>query len=144
MLKLNRELLEAIEAHGAAAYPNEGCGLLLGEAIQEQNIVTALLPLENRWPVAAEKPVRFLIEPADMVRAELQAAQAGQDILGIFHSHPDHEPIASPRDLAWATWPGYSYLITAVRAGIPADSRSWQLLPDRSGFVEEKVLVEPA
>ena len=141
MLKLTPELIEQIEAHGAAAYPFEGCGLLLGEATPGLNVVTALLPMENKWPVEEEKPVRFLIEPQDMVQAELTAAMNGQDVLGIFHSHPDHEPVASPRDLAWATWPGYSYLITAIRNGEPADSRSWQLLEDRSGFVEEKVEV---
>ena len=141
MLRISTELLRQIEAHGVASYPFEGCGLLLGEAQPGVNVVTALLPVENKWPVEEEKPVRFLIEPADMVQAELTAATKGQDVLGIFHSHPDHEPVASPRDLAWATWPGYSYLITAIHKGDPADSRSWQLLEDRSGFVEEKVEV---
>ena len=140
MLKLPPELLRQIEAHGASAYPLEGCGLLIGESSPGLNVVKMLIPVENKWPVEEEKPMRFLIEPQDMVEAELTAAMEGLDVLGIFHSHPDHEPVASPRDLAWATWPGYSYLITAVRAGVPADSRSWQLLEDRSGFVEEEIL----
>ena len=139
MLQLPEHLLRDIEAHGAATYPQEGCGLLLGQASEGLNLVEALLPVLNNWPNEKEKPVRFLIEPGDMVKAELTAAAAGQDVLGIFHSHPDHDPIASPRDLAWATWPGYSYLITAVRGGVPAESRSWQLLADRSGFIEEAV-----
>ena len=142
MLKLTPELLRQIEAHGADVYPFEGCGLLIGEASAGANIVEMIRPVENKWPVKEEKPVRFLIEPQDMVDAELAAATVGLDVLGIFHSHPDHEPVASPRDLAWATWPGYSYLITAVRSGTPSDSRSWQLSEDRSGFVEEEVLVE--
>ncbi|MCA9982719.1 MAG: M67 family metallopeptidase [Anaerolineales bacterium] len=139
MLQLPENLLRDIEAHGASTYPHEGCGLLLGQASEGLNVVEALLPVPNKWPNEEEKPVRFLIEPGDMIEAELTAAAAGQDVLGIFHSHPDHDPIASPRDLAWATWPGYSYLITAVRRGIPAESRSWQLLADRSGFTEEAV-----
>jgi proteasome lid subunit RPN8/RPN11 len=62
--------------------------------------------------------------------------------VGIFHSHPDHPPVASARDLAWASWPGYSYLITQVVGGRPTDSRSWQLAPDRSGFIEEDIQTE--
>lgn len=139
MLQLTKNLLRDIEAHGASTYPHEGCGLLLGQASEGLNLVEALLPVPNKWPNEAERPVRFLIEPGDMIEAELTAAAAGQDVLGIFHSHPDHPPIASPRDLAWATWPGYSYLITAVRQGVPAESRSWQLQADRSGFIEEAV-----
>jgi proteasome lid subunit RPN8/RPN11 len=60
-------------------------------------------------------------------------------VIGVFHSHPDSPPVASPRDLAWAAFAGYSYLITEIRQGEPHNGRSWQLLPDRSGFVEEKV-----
>jgi proteasome lid subunit RPN8/RPN11 len=63
----------------------------------------------------------------------------GLDVIGIFHSHPDDVPVASPRDLAWASWPGYSYLITQVLKGEPTFSRSWQLQADRSGFFEEEI-----
>ncbi|HZD09872.1 MAG TPA: M67 family metallopeptidase, partial [Candidatus Binatia bacterium] len=90
-----------------------------------------------------ERRVRFLISPQDMMRAEMAAMRQELDVVGIFHSHPDDRPIASPRDLAWATWPGYSYLITEVRGGQPGLSRSWQLSPDRSGFLEEDIEVQP-
>jgi proteasome lid subunit RPN8/RPN11 len=69
----------------------------------------------------------------------LAAMRQGLEVVGVFHSHPDCPPVASPRDLAWAAWPGYSYLITEVSHGRPATSRSWQLLPDRSGFYEEEI-----
>ncbi len=144
MLRLTRSQLQAIEDHGASAYPDEGCGLLLGRHENGFNIVAGIFPTENAWAVPEERPVRFLIPPVAMVQAELAAAAQGMDVIGVFHSHPDHEPVASARDLAWATWPGYSYLITAVRAGRPAESRSWQLEADRSGFREEPVIVGPA
>lgn len=144
MLKIDKRLKQEIESHGIASYPYEGCGLLLGRQVNGgnghvDNVVSSLFPAANSWAVEDEKRERFLISPDDMLQAELAAASQGLDIVGIFHSHPDHPPIASPRDVAWAAWPGHSYLITEIRAGQSRQSRSWQLLPDRSGFEEEKV-----
>lgn len=139
MLTIPKEIQEQIQAHGVAAYPYEGCGLLLGTAVAHHNIVTAIHPTQNVWPVEAEKPVRFRIAEQEWVQAELEAMRQGLDVIGVFHSHPDSPPVASPRDLAWAAFAGYSYLITEVRNGAVGDGRSWQLLPDRSGFIEEKV-----
>ncbi|MFZ0544883.1 MAG: M67 family metallopeptidase [Candidatus Promineifilaceae bacterium] len=144
MLKIDKQLKEKIESHGITSYPFEGCGLLLGKQVGSDNgdvdnVVTSIFPVANSWEVEEEKPERFLISPADMLQAELAAASQGLDIVGIFHSHPDHPPIASPRDVAWAAWSGHSYLITEIRQGQPRQSRSWQLLPDRSGFEEEIV-----
>lgn len=139
MLKLSEEAHAQIAAYGAATYPYEGCGLLLGIAAEGVNVVTAVQPLPNVWPDVEERRVRFRIDPNAWRDAELEAALQGLDVVGVFHSHPDHPPVASPRDLAWAAWPGYSYLITAVRQGQPQESRSWQLQPDRSGFVEETI-----
>jgi proteasome lid subunit RPN8/RPN11 len=141
MLELTRDLQLDIEALAAAAYPYEGCGLLLGQIVAGGNHVIALFPVANAWPNAEERRIRFQIAPEDMLRAELAAAAAGLDVVGVYHSHPDHPPVASPRDLAWAAWAGLSYLITEVRAGRPARSRSWQLRPDRTGFVEEQIVL---
>lgn len=139
MLKLPEEIQKKIESYGRDSYPYEGCGLLLGHRADGVNEVTAIFPVENRWEVEEERRERFHIAPDDMLQAELEAMRRGMDIVGVFHSHPDHPPVASPRDLAWAAWPGYSYLITEIRDGRPLESRSWQLQPDRSGFVEEEV-----
>ncbi len=139
MLKITEELMGEIREHGIAAYPYEGCGLLLGQVEDGVNVVTAVRPLPNVWPAAEEKRTRFRIAADDWRDVEMEALSVGLDVLGVFHSHPDHPPIASPRDLAWAAWSGYSYLITEIRAGQPAASRSWQLQSDRSGFVEEKI-----
>lgn len=139
MLILTEQLHESIKAHGAASYPYEGCGLLLGESIDGRNVVVEIRPLPNVWPVEEEKPERFRIAEDDWRDVELEAMAAGLDVIGIFHSHPDHPPIASPRDLNWASWPGYSYLITQIVGGEPSTSRSWQLTSDRAGFAEEPV-----
>lgn len=139
MLKLPTTLHDSINAHGAAAFPYEGCGLLLGRIENGYNVVVAIHPAQNTWPIESEKPERFRISSDDMLQAELAAMNQDLELIGIFHSHPNHPPIASPRDLAWATWPGYSYLITEIRDGQPRLSRSWQLTPDRTNFVEEPV-----
>ncbi|MFQ5434128.1 MAG: Mov34/MPN/PAD-1 family protein [Anaerolineae bacterium] len=142
MLVISKEIQTEIEAHGAAAYPYEGCGLLLGTAVNGDNVVAAIQPMKNVWPDQEERRERFRIDPDDWARAEMAAMAQGLDVIGVFHSHPDHPPVASPRDLAWAAFPGYSYLITEIREGKPQHGRSWQLLPDRSGFVEEEVKIE--
>jgi proteasome lid subunit RPN8/RPN11 len=95
--------------------------------------------MKNVWPKESEKPIRFRIDPQAWQQVEMEAMMKGLDVIGIFHSHPDDVPVASPRDLAWASWPGYSYLITQVLKGEPTFSRSWQLQADRSGFFEEEI-----
>jgi proteasome lid subunit RPN8/RPN11 len=139
MLKIAQIIVAQIEAHGVESYPYEGCGLLLGHVKNGVNVVSAVRFLPNVWPVEEEKPTRFRIAEEDWRDVEMEAMGSDLDVLGVFHSHPDHLPVPSPRDLAWAGWSGYSYLITEIRAGQPAASRSWQLQSDRSGFIEEQI-----
>jgi proteasome lid subunit RPN8/RPN11 len=139
MLRLSESLHEQIKAHGARSYPHEGCGLLLGRVEGGVNLVSEIRPMANVWPVEEEKRVRFRIAEDDWRDAEFEAMKADLDVIGVFHSHPDSQPVAYPRDLNWASWPGYSYIITEVSQGKPTHSRSWQLLPDRSGFFEEEI-----
>ncbi len=136
-LEIAAELLKAIERHGEAAYPEEGCGILLGRAESGRKVVIEILPVENRREDAARHN-RYLIPPETVLAGEQAAAQKGLDVVGFFHSHPDHpaQPSAFDHDHAW---PWYSYLITAIDAGRAAGTRSWRLLDDRSQFVEEEV-----
>jgi len=140
MLKIPPTILDQIKSHGVDSYPYEGCGLLLGQVEEGVSVVTAVRPLPNVWPDEEAKRTRFRIAEDDWRDAELEAMLADLDVIGVFHSHPDHPPVASPRDLAWAAWSGYSYMITEIRTGRPAASRSWQLQSDRSGFVEEELI----
>ena len=100
----------------------------------------AVLTLENRWE-GAEQYHRFLLTPQDMLRGEQEAARQGLDVIGIFHSHPDHPAEPSGFDRDWAL-PWYSYLITTVAHGRAARSRAWQLQDDRSGYIEERLAVQ--
>jgi proteasome lid subunit RPN8/RPN11 len=142
MLSLPQGVLEDIQAHGEAAYPNEGVGLLLGRAAGEHKTAEAILPLANAWP-ADEQYHRYQVSGEDMLRAEREAARRGLDVLGFFHSHPDHPAQPSRFDHEWATWPWYSYVITTIERGRATVTRSWQLREDRSGF-EEEALALPA
>lgn len=139
MLTIYADLLRALEAHLEAAYPNEGAGLLLGVVGDGGKRVSAILTLENRWD-GAEQYHRFLLTPQDMLRGEQEAARRGLDVIGIFHSHPDHPAEPSGFDREWAL-PWYSYLITTVAQGRAARSRSWLLKDDRSGYDEEAVQI---
>jgi proteasome lid subunit RPN8/RPN11 len=138
MLTIPDEVLRAIHAHGEAAYPNEGVGLLLGRAQADEKTAAAILPLANRWE-AGEQYHRYQVSGDDMLAAELEAGRRGLDILGFFHSHPDHPAEPSRFDHEWATWPWYSYVITTIQQGRATVTRSWQLRADRSAFDEETV-----
>ncbi len=135
MLNLLPALLHEIQAHGEAAYPNEGAGLLLGQANGDEKTLAAILPIANQWE-AEEQYHRFLITPEDMLRGESEAARRELDVIGIFHSHPDHVAVPSGFDRDWAL-PWYSYIITSVEKAKAVVSRSWLLREDRSGFDEE-------
>ena len=134
-ITLPNHLLDQIHRHGEEAYPEEGAGLLLGKADAEQRQVSALLPLTNAREDAARHN-RYLLTAEDMMRGELEAERVGLDVIGVFHSHPDHPNQPSEFDRDWAL-PWFSYIITSVQAGKAVESRSWRLTDDRDAFDEE-------
>jgi proteasome lid subunit RPN8/RPN11 len=138
-LLISSQLLENIHTHGESSYPEEGAGLLLGSVIGEQKQVTRILSLANSREEGARHN-RYLLTPQDYLRGEQEADRLGLDVLGVFHSHPDHPNRPSEFDRDWAM-PWFSYLITSVQAGQAVESRSWLLTEDRSHFSEEQILV---
>lgn len=138
-LELTQDILDQIHAHGEAAYPEEGAGFLLGKAHGERRQVTTLLELANAREDAARHN-RYLLTPEDYLQSEDEAARLGLDVLGVFHSHPDHPNRPSEFDREWAM-PWFSYVITSVQAGRAVESCSWRLAEDRSTFVEEIISV---
>ncbi len=133
-------LLEEIWAHGEASYPEEGAGVLLGNVEGEDRWAKQLLPFANHF-VAESRHNRYLIEPRDMLRAEEEAERLGMDVIGVFHSHPDHPARPSEFDREWAL-PWYSYVITCVENGKAVESRSWRLTADRQQMQEEPLQVQ--
>jgi proteasome lid subunit RPN8/RPN11 len=141
VLFIPAEALLSIQSHGEAAYPNEGAGLLLGQAADDGKKVVDILPLSNEWE-AGEQYHRYMITPQDMLRGENEAARRGLDVIGIFHSHPDHPAEPSNMDRDWAL-PWFSYVITSVQQAKAVVSRSWRLRDDRSAFDEESIQAAP-
>jgi len=136
-IEIENSLLRQIHANGEAAYPEEGAGLMLGLAEGERKQVRAILELTNAREDTARHN-RYLITPQDMLRGEQQAANMGLDIVGVFHSHPDHPNQPSDYDREWAI-PWYSYVITSVNGGKAVASRSWTLVEDYASFQEEMI-----
>ena len=141
MLRLSREVETAIREAGAAAWPNECCGILFGREADGRRAVEAAKPIVNARE-DGEQYHRFLITAEDMLQAELEARRSGREILGFYHSHPDHPAKPSDYDREHAL-PGYTYLILQVEQGRPAALTGWQLRPDREAFVSEPFTVEP-
>lgn len=139
ILEIPETILEEIYAHGEAAYPEEGAGLLLGSANGDGRRVAAIAKIANAREDGARHN-RYLITAQDMLRGEEEAMRQGLDVVGVFHSHPDHPDRPSEFDREWAL-PWFSYLITSVQSGRAAESRSWRLSEDRSIFEEEKIKV---
>jgi proteasome lid subunit RPN8/RPN11 len=139
MIVIPPDILRQIHAHGESAYPEEGAGLLLGAADSDHKRVSVMMALSNACEQAARHN-RYLITPQDMLRGEQEAQRLGLDVLGVFHSHPDHPNRPSDFDREWAM-PWYSYVITSVQSGQAVESRSWRLEEDRSAFIEEQIEV---
>lgn len=137
MIALKAEAEEAIRKEGERAWPNECCGFLLGLLEGEEKRADLVLPVENSWE-AGEQYHRFIIRAEDFMRAEREARRQNRDILGIYHSHPDHPARPSEYDKEQAL-PFYSYVIVAVRKGRAAELTSWELTDNRDQFLEEGV-----
>ncbi len=136
-VQLSERVLSAIRRHAAAAYPDECCGALIGAANGDD--LTEIVDAQALDNVTDEGPRRrFRVSPADYRQSEARARELGAELVGFYHSHPDHPAQPSQYDLDHA-WPNFSYVIIAVAGGQPGDLRSWRLRPDRSAFEEETV-----
>src|SRR3982751_4226492 len=124
-LRLNTQMDAAIRAHGQETYPNECCGALIGR----DGVVTETLALPN---MTDEGPrTRFRVTPQDYRAAEKRAGELGAELLGFYHSHPDHPARPSQYDLDHA-WPTFAYIIVAVADGVAKEMTEWYLQEDRS------------
>jgi proteasome lid subunit RPN8/RPN11 len=120
---------EAIRRHGQETYPHECCGALVGRS----GGVTGIVALPNTTEEGPRR--RFLVRPSDYQAAERRASELGGELLGFYHSHPDHPARPSQYDLDHA-WPTFAYIIVAVAAGVAGDMTVWYLRNDRSSFEE--------
>ena len=126
-----RDELEKIAVNG---YPNETCGVLVGASTDGQVRVERVFQARNLNTERARD--RYVLDPDDLMTADEAAREAGLDIVGFWHTHPDHPALPSETDRE-AAWDGYSYVILSVSGARVEDLRSWRL--NGAGFVEEQV-----
>ena len=125
MLRISHADYEALRAHGEQTYPYECCGVLLGKAEAEVNVVHQVVETGNIRTDSAHN--RYSISPVELIRIQRQARAAGLDIVGFYHSHPDHPAQWSSTDIAEAHWLGCSYVITSVEKKAAEITNSFRL-----------------
>jgi proteasome lid subunit RPN8/RPN11 len=136
-LKIGQGDVGHIHAHAREAYPEECAGVLVGMDLGGTKVVVDVWRAENTHE--EERSRRFLIDPKEYIRFTKQASERDMDILGVYHSHPDHpaEPSEYDRERAWPVW---SYVIASVSGEEVKEMRSWVLKEDRSGYDEEEIV----
>jgi proteasome lid subunit RPN8/RPN11 len=143
MVKIKRADYEALRQHGEETYPNECCGVLLGSMDNEgARIVTSTARCGNTRSDSPQN--RYHIDPKELVRIQREGRGRGEDIIGFYHSHPDHPAQWSSTDLAEAHWFGCSYVITAVEKGKAVLTNSFELTgadEDDKKLADEKIEV---
>jgi len=125
MLKLPQSVFEEIRRHGEETYPHECCGVLLGAMNGEERAVAAAVRCGNTRTDSPEN--RYHIDPRELVKIQREGRERGEDIVGFYHSHPDHPAQWSTTDLAEAHWIGCSYVITSVEKGKAVLTNSFEL-----------------
>jgi proteasome lid subunit RPN8/RPN11 len=147
MLQIHYAEYEALRAHGEETYPNECCGVLLGKKIDGEaiNHVHQIVRAGNTRTDSAHN--RYNIAPQELVRIQRQARGLSLDIVGFYHSHPDHPAQWSPTDFAEAHWLGCSYVITSVEKGKAVLTNSFLLTgaeEDTKKFEDESIQIDIA
>jgi proteasome lid subunit RPN8/RPN11 len=143
MLKLTYSDYVALRAHGEETYPHECCGILLGKSEADGNAVREIVRAGNTRTDSAHN--RYHIAPEELIKAQRQARSLGLDIVGFYHSHPDHPAQWSQTDFSEAHWVGCSYVITAVAKGKAAVTNSFLLTgtnEEDKKFLDEPVEIE--
>jgi proteasome lid subunit RPN8/RPN11 len=128
-IELGRGVAAAIRRHGQETYPHECCGALIGA----DGHASAAVALPNTTEEGPRR--RFLVRPSDYRMAEQRASELKGELLGFYHSHPDHPARPSQFDLDHA-WPNFAYVIVAVASGAAEQMTVWYLKEDRSSFDE--------
>ncbi len=145
MLRIAQRDLDSLRQHGEQTYPHECCGVLLGSAEGEERVVREVVRCDN---TRADRPQdRYHIDPRELVRIQRQSRERGLDIVGFYHSHPDHPARWSETDLAEAHWIGCSFVITGVEKGRAAMTNSFALAgtsEEDKRFVDEEIEVVTA
>ncbi len=144
MLKISQSIYDTLRQHGEETYPHECCGILLGHVNGDERLVTTVERCGNTRNDSPQN--RYNIDPKELVRIQREGREREEDIVGFYHSHPDHPAHWSQTDLAEAHWIGCSYVITSVEKGKAVTTNSFELtgtLEEDKQFQDEKIDVLP-
>jgi len=137
-VRIPAPLIETIKSEAEETYPEECCGILIGTANGTGKKVSRLFVTQNVH--SDNKARRFMISPEDFKNAEKTAREEDAEIIGFYHSHPDHPAVPSDHDREYA-WPWYLYLIVSVEDGNSSSIKGWQLRDDREDYDEVTVSI---
>jgi proteasome lid subunit RPN8/RPN11 len=143
MLRIPQSEYDALRRHGEATYPHECCGVLLGRFEGDDRVVSEVVRCGNTRDDSPHN--RYHISPAELVRIQRQGRERRLDIVGFYHSHPDHPAQWSQTDFAEAHWIGCSYVITSVEQGRATVTNSFLLTgedEESKRFDHEDIRVE--
>ena len=147
MLKLSQFAYLSLRQHGEETYPHECCGVLLGHFDDNGSgsVIKTVSRIARCGNTRDDSPHnRYQIDPRELIRIQREGRECGDDIVGFYHSHPDHPAQWSPTDLAEAHWFGCSYVITSVDKGAATITNSFELAGSDEAdkkFVDEKTEV---
>ncbi len=142
-ISIPRTIISEIHSHAEATYPEECCGLLIGDG------ATAILPSAKKMIVESirmknvydgPKHDRYNIDPLELFKADRAISQSGRSVAGIYHSHPDYPAFLSKFDLEHS-FPWYSYVVISVPKGRAGDTKSWIPREDHASVLEEPIEV---
>jgi proteasome lid subunit RPN8/RPN11 len=123
-MKITDAQLKQIYAHAKETYPHECCGFLLGNF--DDGLVRQVRRATNQ---NTDRTDRFIISGEEYAQTQFATDEAGLDIVGVYHSHPDWPPIPSQTDMGSA-WEEVHYLIVSVHEGMPLNTNVWRLAGD--------------
>lgn len=135
MLVIEQKPLDEMYQDALKSFPDECCGFFFGKEVDEERIITDVLVVNNSKE--GDKRRRFEISPKDYLNAERYADEKGSQLLGVYHSHPNHPAIPSEHDRV-AAQPYFSYIIISVKENEIVAIRSWQL-NENFQFEEETI-----
>ena len=136
-IEMPRAIVRSIEDHARDAYPEEGCGFLLGRMSEPRRAVESR---RARNIATEDRSRRYTIDPLELLRADDDARKKRLDLIGIYHSHPDHPAAPSEYDRSRAAgW--LSYVIVSVVDREPKEVTAWQFDETTRRFRPEAIVI---
>jgi proteasome lid subunit RPN8/RPN11 len=139
MLKISRQLYDSLRQHGEETYPDECCGVLVGQIDDNTRLVTSIARAGNTRTDSAHN--RYNIDPKELIKIQSEGRKRGEDIVGFYHSHPDHPAVPSEYDREHGL-PFFHYVVLAVGPESPGEIASYVLSEDRGVFEREELLID--